>query len=183
MGDTFDKCLVTVDGTHFQIRNRRDKDTKKYIKRWYSHKFKTSGVSYEIAVCIKTGDIVWICGPFPAATPDITIFRYKLKELLLPFEWVMADRGYRGERKCITPYDAFNYQHKRSMAALRSRHETVNRRFKTFGALKQMFRNSPDMHNIFFRAAAVVIQLGHQAGYSHYDVIGYVDPACEKEWL
>ena len=68
------------------------------------------------------------------------------------------------------------------MAALRGRHETVNRRFKTFGALQQRFRHSPDKHHMFFRAAAVLIQLGHSQGYSHYDVVGYVDPAFEEDW-
>lgn len=92
-------------------------------------------MSYEIAVCITTGDIVWIHGPFPAATPDITIFRFKLKDMLLPFEMVLADRGYRGNNKTLTPYMAKNSQHKRAMAVLRSRHEAVNRRFKTFKAL------------------------------------------------
>ena len=94
----------------------------------------------------------------------------------------MGDQGYRGEGKCLTPYHAFNNQHKRSMAALRARHETVNRRFKTFGALKQCFRHSPHLHHIFFRSAAVLVQLAHQCGYSHYDVVGYVDPAFEEDW-
>jgi hypothetical protein len=138
-GNTHDRCLVTVDGTHFHIKNQHQKVTCKYIKAWFSHKFNAAGVSYEVAICIKTGDIVWIHGPFPAATHDLTIFQYKLKDLLLPFELAMTDRGYRGDGKCLTPYHAFNNQHKRAMAALRARHETVNRRFKTFGSLNQVF--------------------------------------------
>ena len=95
----------------------------------------------------------------------------------------MTDRGYRGEyTKCLTPIQALNCQHARAMAALRGRHETVNRRFKTFGSLKQIFRQSPHKHHIFFRSAAVLVQLAHQAGYSHYDVVGYVDPAFEEDW-
>ena len=183
VGDTFDRCLVTVDGTHFKIKNRRNRTTGKYIKSWYSHKFKHAGVSYEIAVCIKTGDIVWISGPFPAATHDLTIFRYKLADMLLPHELVMADRGYQGFwRKCLTPFQSQNSQHKRAMAALRARHETVNRRFKTFGALTHTFRHSPHLHHLFFRTAAVLIQIAHSNGYSHYDVVGYVDPAFEEDW-
>jgi len=181
--DAYDCCLVTVDGTHFRIRNRCIAGSKRYNKKWFSHKFESAAVTYEIAVCIKTGDIVWIHGPFPAATPDISMFRYKLKQMLLPHELVLSDRGYRGDFKCRTPHDAFNKQHKRAMAALRARHETVNRRFKTFSALNQCFRHEPNLHHMFFRSAAVLIQLGHQNGYSHYDVVGYVDPAFEAQWL
>ena len=181
-GDTYDRCLVTVDGTHFRIKNRIDRNTGRYIKAWYSHKFKAAATSYEVAVCIKTGDIVWIAGPFPAATHDLSIFRYRLKDLLSPHELVMTDRGYTGDPKCYTPYHARTAQHKRSMACLRGRHDTVNRRFKTFGGLTQTFRQSPHKHHLYFRTAAVLVQLAHQRGYSHYDVVGYVDPAFEEDW-
>ena len=173
---------MTVYGTHFRIYNRTEKKSKKYIKSWYSHKYNAAGVSYEVAVCIKTGDIVWICGPFPAATADISIYRYKLKDMLTAFEKVMADRGYAGDKSCLTPYDGINRQHLRSMAVLRSRHETVNRRFKVFGALKQCFRHSPTKHHAFFRSAVVLVQLAHQLGYSHFDTVGCVDPAFEEDW-
>ena len=139
-------------------------------------------MTYELAVCIKTGDIVWFNGPFPDATHDISMFRYRLKQMLLPWELALSDRGYRGDNKTLTPDGAFNRQHKRAMAALRGRHETVNRRFKTFGALTRTFRHDPNNHHLFFRSAAVLVQLAHQCGYSHYDVVGYVDPAFEEDW-
>ena len=182
LGDAYDRCLVTVDGTHFRIKNQINKETGNYIRAWFSHKFNAAGVSYEVAVCIKTGDIVWINGPFPAATADISIFRYKLRQLLSPHELVLADRGYQGDKRCLTPYKALSCQHRRAMGALRGRHETVNRRFKTFAALSHTFRHSPQIHHIFFRSAAVLVQLAHQEGYSHYDVVGYVDPAFANEW-
>lgn len=172
---------MTVDGTHFRIYNQSEENSKKYNKKWYSHKYNAAGVSYEVAVCIKTADIVWICGPFPAATSDVSIFRYKLKDMLAPFEKVMADRGYGGDDSCLTPYDASNCQHARAMASNRSRHETVNRRFKVFAALSQRFRHSPKKHHAFFRSAAVLVQLAHQRGYSHYDTTGYVDPAFDED--
>ena len=181
-GDTQDMCLVTVDGTHFRVYNKTLPNSWRYNTKWFSHKYRAAAVSYEVAVSIKTGDIVWICGPFPGATPDINIFRYKLKQLLLPFERVMADRGYQGDRSCRTPYNAMNCQHARAMAVLRSRQETVNRRFKIFGALKQIFRHSVDKHHAFFRTSVVLTQLAHQRGYSHYDAVGYVDPAFEADW-
>jgi hypothetical protein len=182
IGDTNEQCLVTVDGTHFKICNKYRPNSKKYNTNWYTYKFNSAGVSYEMAVCIKTGDIVWINGPFPAATPDISIFRFRLRDILAPGEKVIADRGYRGDSKVVTPYDYRSHQHKLAMGVLRARHETVNRRFKTFGALQQCFRHTPHKHHMFFRAAAVLIQIGHKNGYSHFHVVGYVDPKTEQDW-
>jgi hypothetical protein len=48
-------------------------------------------------VCIQTGDIVWVNGPFKEGKwNDIKLYRRILKEQLLPGEMVEADRGYRG---------------------------------------------------------------------------------------
>ena len=110
------------------------------------------------------------------------MFWLRLRDMLTPGEKVMADRGYRGDTRAVTPYEAKSPFHKLCMATLRARHETVNRRFKTFGALKQRFRHPIHKHHLFFRAAAVLIQLGHSHGYSHFDVVGHVDPAFEKTW-
>lgn len=60
LGATGDFCLVSVDGTDFRIYERHP-----FWSGWFSHKFKGPGVRYEVAVCIKTGDVVWINGPFP----------------------------------------------------------------------------------------------------------------------
>ena len=46
----------------------------------------------------KTGDIVWLMGPFAAGDwNDVTIFRFALKDLLDDNERVEADDGYVGE--------------------------------------------------------------------------------------
>jgi hypothetical protein len=45
-----------------------------------------------VAVCIQTGLIVWINGPFRAGKwPDVNIFRRDLKGKLLPGEMIGAD--------------------------------------------------------------------------------------------
>jgi len=69
-GDIGNACKVSVDGTDFRIFN-----WKPFWSGWFSHKFKGPGVRYEVGLCIRTGDIVWINGPFPCGQyPDITIF-------------------------------------------------------------------------------------------------------------
>ena len=51
-----------------------------------------------LALCILTGDIVWVIGPFPCGDrPDIEIFRFALKPMLGDCERVEADDGYVGE--------------------------------------------------------------------------------------
>jgi hypothetical protein len=57
VGDIGNDCLLSVDGTDFRA-------AKSYEKPYYSYKFKKSGFRYEVALCIKTGDICWWAGPY-----------------------------------------------------------------------------------------------------------------------
>ncbi len=64
-----------------------------------------ANIQYEVGVCIKTGHIVWINGPFPANHNDATIFKNTLANLLVDDEGVKADAGYndKGHDKLKTP--------------------------------------------------------------------------------
>jgi hypothetical protein len=116
---------VSVDGTDFPV-SRSDK------KKYFSHKFKNSGLRYEVAISIQTGDIVWVNGPFPCGEfPDIKIFRLGLKTKLRYLEEkVEADDGYMGEHDYIElPYNHGGAGQKQIKVKqnLRSRHETCNK--------------------------------------------------------
>ena len=64
-------CLVSVDGTDFRIQ-----EPTPFSSGWHSKKFNGPGLRYEIAISIRSGDVVWIHGPFPCGHwPDIKIFR------------------------------------------------------------------------------------------------------------
>ena len=155
-------CKVSVDGTDFRVRIRRP-----YWKGWRSHKFKAPGVRYEVGLCIRTGDIVWIHGPFPCGHwPDITIFRSALIYELLDGEKVEADKGYRGEPVYIKTPTGENDIGQR----VRSRHETVNKRFKQWGCLRQAFRHNVSKHQSVFSAVAVVTQMSLENGEPLFDV-------------
>ena len=66
IADPNQRCKITVDGTDFRIQ-----EPIPFNPKWYSHKFKGPGLRYEVAICIKTGCIVWVIGPFPAGEwPD-----------------------------------------------------------------------------------------------------------------
>ena len=91
VGDEGNDCLVSVDCTDCKVG-------VKFNKGWFSYKFKKAGVRYEICLCIKTGHIVWINGPYPCGDyNDITIFRLALIHELGENERVECDDGYGGE--------------------------------------------------------------------------------------
>jgi len=93
MGNSPYNSLVTVDGTDCEITKQGECD-----EAFYSFKIRTSALRYEVCVCILTGDIVWINGPFPAGDwNDLTIFRQALINFLEEWEIVEADDGYMSE--------------------------------------------------------------------------------------
>jgi hypothetical protein len=158
---------VTVDGTDFRIQ-----EPTPFSTEWYSHKFKGPGWRYEVAVCIQTGDIVWINGPFKAGKwPDLKIFRRNLKQQLAPGEMVEADNGYRGEPNHARTADGFvSPADDRAKQGARARHETVNRRLKQWGCLKNVWRHERPLHKKVFAAVAVITQLAFENGEPPYQV-------------
>jgi hypothetical protein len=168
--------LVTVDGTDFRI--------PEHGKPFYSFKFRKSALRYEVALCILTGDIVWINGPYEAGKwNDLQIFRNSLMSHLAPNERVEADDGYVGEHphhvKCpkgIGNLPETEYMQQRA----RNRQETVNKRFKVWGALKQVWRHAIELHGEVFRAIAVITQLTINSGERLFEV-GYRDPPWDDD--
>ena len=128
-------CLITVDGTDFRIQ-----EPTPFSPRWYSHKFCGPGVRYEVGVCIKTGWIVWINGPFPCGEwPDLRIACDALIYALDPGEFYIADGGYREMNGYSdTPTGRHDFSD-RVKSLARARHETINGQLKVFSVLKQTF--------------------------------------------
>lgn len=59
----------SIDGVDFKIC-----EPKPFNKKWFSHKFRASGLRYNIALCIRTGKIVWIHGGYPCGDwPDLKL--------------------------------------------------------------------------------------------------------------
>ena len=52
----------------------------------------------------------------------------------------------------------------------RSRHETVNKRLKQFGILKNVYRHKLNKHQVVFSAVAVIVQLEIQNGMPLFHV-------------
>jgi hypothetical protein len=165
---------LSVDGTDFACAE--------YGKSFYSHKFKRSGLRYEVALSILGGEICWISGPhIPGRLNDLTIFRNALMMQLEEFERVEADDGYIGEAPlkvkcpgcCTVPEER-----KQMMNRVRSRQETINKRFKDWGILFQRFRHDVRLHRDVFAAIAVLCQLTIQLGEPLFPV-NYDDEVME----
>ena len=149
------EVFVTVDGTDFRI-----KDPSPFSTSWYSHKYKGPGVRYEVAICIATGWIVWIRGPYRCGSwPDLSIARDALHYCLENGERYVADNGYECEEALI-PNDVTTYQEMYYMGIARARHETVNQLFKQFRIIGNRFHRSVDLHGLFTHSIANIIQIG-----------------------
>ncbi|CAB9530981.1 unknown protein [Seminavis robusta] len=157
MNDNGSRCLVTVDGTDFRIR-----EPGPFSTGWFTKKFNGPGLRYEIAVCIQTGWIVWINGPFPCGEwVDIAISLSSLVHMFEGDERAVADKGYRGYPQFFDcPWRHLDNQQQTSRKALaRARHECVNRRLKEWSCLLQRWRHSLDKHGKMAHAVANIVQL------------------------
>ena len=168
-------AYVTMDGTDYRILQPTPRS-----KGWYSFKTNGPGKRYQIAVSVPTGLIVHIEGPYPAGHwPDITIYRRTLKELLLPGEMIIADKGYRGDPTVITPDDSVEPQVLDLMARARNRHEGINGMFKKYNILNNVYRGDRRKHEMIFKAVAVIVQIKLMAGEGSYSITDYDIPAPE----
>ena len=136
---------------------------KKMSKKWYSYKHNVAALRYEIALGIRSGDIVWANGPFPAGSKnDWQIFKSGLKEMLDPDERVEADSGYSaGDPEfCLTPKSVWHPAEKDDLRnKLRARQETVNTRLTNFQAMSVVWRHGIERHALAFRAVLVIVQI------------------------
>jgi hypothetical protein len=62
-----------------------------------SEKFNGPAFKYEVGVCIATGDIVWINGPFKAGKHDTSIYKHGLRQALVKGECFEGDRICEGD--------------------------------------------------------------------------------------
>ena len=115
---------------------------------------------YEIAICITTGHVVWVNGPYPCgAWPDIKIAKDILYDMFNENEMALGDSGYKdGGFRFKTP-SGLNNNESRMHSIARARHETCNRRMKQFQCISRKFRHNINKHSICFYAVANLTQL------------------------
>ena len=102
-------------------------------------------------------------------------------------ERIEADDGYVGEapRHVKCPKSMSNREDTELQQSLvRRRQETINKRFKQFGVLKQIFRHELGMHGDCFRCVAVITQLAIENGEPLFSVEcrdPHLDDGCYPE--
>jgi hypothetical protein len=169
--------IITVDGTHCRI-NEPTLDSFDEQRKYYSHKFKTAGLDYEVALSIFEQKCVWVAGPYPAGKHDITIFRHKLKDRLLATRAAsgvnhraIGDRGYRGEYDLLSVPSSHDTEEVRDFKGrAMSRQETFNTRLKFFDCLDETFCHGIEKHSHCFYACTVIVQLQMDNGFPLFQV-------------
>jgi hypothetical protein len=139
-----------------------------------SKKFKHAALKYEIGLSVKTGDCVWINGPYRGGLHDQTVMREGgLLNKLKPGKLCIVDRGYinfkhRDKLSWPNPYDSKQVNNFKSRARLR--HETFNGRIKFFNILKETFEHAQDLHKCVFEAVCVIVQYQMENGSPLFSV-------------
>ena len=179
IGDVQNDCLVSVDGVDFRIEEPYPYE-RQWSRRWYTNKFSGPGLRYEIAICILTGELVWINGPFsPGVYNDYKIFmECGLKSMLEKNERIEADDGYLGADPAYAKAKSAPWHSESSLVIrnnVRARHETINNRMKFFGILRHVFKNGVEKHQDIVLAVAVLVQLSIQMGEPLFSVEDYAD--------
>jgi hypothetical protein len=126
-----------------------------------------------LAVQISSGKICAVFGPHAGSVADITALREGFAVVQQsdnePIEVVLADKGYQGESRCLTPFkgsnlspeeDAFN----EVVASVRQLVECVIQRTKIFGVCgpKGRFRCEREKHQICFRVVCNICNISMQ---------------------
>ena len=113
-------------------------------------------------MCIQTGWIVWVNGPFPCGEwSDLKIALDSVVHLLTGDERIIADDTYKGHPEYFDiPWKHLDNPTQRSRKSIcRARHETVNRRFKKWQCMAQRWRHPLHKHGIAFHAVANIEQM------------------------
>ena len=163
-------CIISVDGVHFRINEPTHGKYSKNTK-YYSHKFKTSALNYEIAIDLATSRVVHYNGPFPASKNDITIFREQLKDKIPDGCLAIGDKGYLGEPdKLMTPNSHDVKKVRKFKGRARARHESFNKMLKRFECLDQRFIHGEENHLTVFEGVLVICQYQMEMGEPLFDV-------------
>jgi DDE superfamily endonuclease len=115
-----------------------------------------------MCVCIYTGNIVWINGPFkPGLYNDKKIVNENLKHALPAGEYVIADRGYRGHPdKARVPNEELDTEDVIYFnQTARARQENTNHLLIQWKILRQIYRHDPSSHVHVFWSIAVTTQI------------------------
>ena len=144
---------------------------QEYCTKCYSHKFEGPALDYEIGISLYENKVVWVNDPFKASKHDITIFRSALKAKIPKGKLVIADLGYRGEKKIIAVPNSHDVAEVRDFKGrARARQESFNKKIKNCKVLSEKFRHGVEKHQMCFQACVVLAQYQLENGSPLFDV-------------
>lgn len=168
---------ITADGVDFKLWEKQHPrypiDTKAM-----SHKFKSCGAKYIIALSVFQPKCVFIEGPFIGGKGDLDMFRDSglMQKMKDNGKVCIADRGFRCAKK-VDEHKHFAFPDNMDSKPLsnfksraRCRQESFNRRLKHFECLSITFTNGFEKHGIALRAVAVMVQYQMDNGSPIYCV-------------
>ena len=168
-----DIWVLTVDGIHCWIQEPKH-PVWSQDRKYYSHKYGKSGLMYELGICLSTGRLLWMRGPFPAGTSDITVARREglVDELSRRGQKAIGDRGYNGEPATISTPNAHD---NKGVAIFKRRalmrHENFNGIIKRFAVTHDCFRHSKERFELAFEAVCVIAQYKIENETPLYDIL------------
>jgi len=168
--DLEDEFIASVDGVHCRIEEPLDPEFRKNPK-YYSHKFHQAALAMEVALDLFEDQVIWVNGPFPASTHDLTIFREGLKNKIPVGKKVIGDKGYRAEEAFVSTHNRLDDEDVRTFKkrAL-ARQEAFNKRLKEFACLSGRFRHKVKQFKVYFMAVTVICQYQLENGSPLFNV-------------
>jgi len=172
--------VVSVDGTDCWINEPKHPDFSQDSRYW-SHKCNKAGLRYELAISLRSSNLVWMKGPYPCGRNlDRRIFR-KVNGLRAQLRATnkkgIADGGYTGDPKRLSTPNAHDHPSvaKFKRRALR-RHERFNAMTKTFKCLDSRFRHGERKFKVCFEAVCVICQYQLEFGQPLFEIlVGDID--------
>ena len=126
-------CLISVDCCDCPIR-----ELYPFSTLIFSEKFNGPAYKYEVGVCIQTGHIVWVNGPFNAEKNDKSVFADEgLRDALCDDEAVEADNGYQGDDKLKCKNVSQSRKDRKQKGKVGARQENVFAWMKAFAVLEK----------------------------------------------
>lgn len=163
---------MSIDGVHCSIPEPRH-DTLSKDPAYFSHKSNGPAVNYELGIAIHESRLVSINGPFKASTHDLTAYRSALKAKIPNGKKIIADgvyarKGTEPELSTPNTHDPPDLREFKRRA--RARHESFNRRIKTFQVMAVTFRHGLKNHQLCFEAVCVILQYAMEHGHPLFEV-------------
>ena len=156
-----------VDGTHCRCYKPTHPEFP-FDSTYKSYKLGKDGLAYEVMVDMN-GRPIWINGPYPAGTPDISIYNEKLAGIIPEGKLVLGDKGYKGPKTCSIPYSYDTYSVREFKRGHRARMEQYNGQLLFFRILEDVFRSKAagrlKKHKMIFHAVNAIVATQITCGF------------------